>query len=622
LVKGSALSKNKSKKKLPIPVQTPVQNSAITNQEHPQKKLQLFKYYAIIFIVTTLAFLPSLNNGFINWDDGDYVTKNPDIMGFSIHNIAQIFSSTYVANYQPFTMLSYMLDYQFFNLNPTVFHATNLLWHIAASLLVFLVIFNLSGSKFTGLLTALLFAIHPLRVESVAWVAERKDVMSAFFFFLSLLLYIQHLKFSKRIFYNLSAMSFIISLLCKPMAVSLPIILLLIHYFRNINIDKKVILKTIPFFIITILFSLITLFAQNVLSPIGTDTFSVSIINRLCIPFYGLLFYFIKTIIPLHLCSFYPFPEVAETPIIVTIAPFFFAGILTVVFLFRKKISKLLIFGMLFYFFTLLPVLQIIPVGNAMVAERYSYIPCIGLFFPFAAFIHFLLKEKYKNQKNIQYVITTGISILIITFSCISFSRCSVWKDSIALWNDVVNKYPVDDAYYFRGLAYSEKGNYPNALLDFNQAIKKNPQYALAFDARGTVYFSNGQYDNALEDYSEAIRIVPKNAISYANRGSVYSQKGDFENAIRDFSEAINIHPKSAFASYCNRGMAYGHVGKFDLAVSDFSKAIKLNPRYMQVYYYRGVAYSALGENSLAMSDLNTSCKLGFDMACKALSGQ
>jgi tetratricopeptide (TPR) repeat protein len=586
------------------------------------KNNQIIRNLIIISTLTALVFLPSLNNGFTNWDDGEYVVNNPDIMGFNLHNITQIFSSTYVANYQPITMLSYMFDYQFFHLNAMAFHATNLLWHIANSLLVFLLIFYLSGSKFTGLLTALFFAIHPLRVESVAWIAERKDVMSGFFYFLTLLLYLQNLKHPKRLFYFLSILSFTLSLLCKPMSVSLPFILPLISYFKNGKVDKSTILNTVPFFIITFVFSIITLFAQNVLSPVGTDTFSLSILNRLCVPFYGFLFYILKTIIPIHLCSFYPFPQSSEIPTFLIIAPLIVIGLIIIGFVYRKHISKLLIFGILFYFFTLLPVLQIIPVGNAMVAERYSYLPCIGLFFPTAAFLKFLWKEKFQKLKRYRFAISATIVTLIVTFSWQSFSRCTIWKDSVTLWNDVLNKYPVDAAYYFRGLAYSQQGIYLKAIDDFNKALSKNPQYALAFDARGTAWFNVDQYDIAIEDYSVAIRIMPKFASSYANRGTAYSKIGNFQNAIADFSEAIKIYPKGAFASYCNRGMAYGNVGKFDLAINDFSEAMKLNPGYIQAYYYRGLVYQALGKTALASDDMKVACNSGFDMACKALSGR
>jgi Tfp pilus assembly protein PilF len=596
-------------------------NSGTVNpQERLKKSLRIIFCLGIISIISAIVFLPSLNNDFTNWDDDGYVVKNPDIMGLTFHNIAEVFSSTYISNYQPLTMLSYMIDFQLFQLNPMAFHVTNLLWHIANCLLVFMFMYSLSGSNLAGLIAALLFAIHPLRVESVAWIAERKDVMSAFFFLLSLLFYVRYLKTPKRTWYHLGIISFLFSLLCKPMAVSLPFVLLLIYYLKNGRPDKKALLNTIPFFALTAIFSIVTLFAQNVLAPVGTDTFSLSIIHRLCIPFYGILFYIVKTIFPFRLCSFYPFPGDTGNSLEILVSPLVCAGIAAILFYFRPR-SRKLWFGMLFYLFTLIPVLQIIPVGNAMVAERYTYIPSIGIFFLVAWFFQFLLTVKLRARKSLRLTVSAGIGLLVIAFGCLSFMRCSIWKDGLTLWNDVIDEYPVDAAYYFRGLAYSAQGNYPRAIDDYNQAIEKKPDYALALDARGTALFNIGQYDKALEDYSEAIRIIPKNALSYANRGTVYSQKGNFEKAIADYSEAIKIYPKRAFSSYCNRGMAYGKIGDFNRAIEDFSQAIKLNPDYAQLYYYRGLAYSAIGNNGLASDDIKKACALGFDLACRAVSG-
>ena len=261
---------------------------------------------AIIAGTTLIAFLPSLNNGFTNLDDDKYVADNPDIKGVTLHNLSKIFSSSYVGNYQPFSMLTYMAEYSLFTLNPKPYHATNLLLHIVNGCLVVMLIYGLSGSYLTGLLVGLLFAVHPMRVESVAWIAERKDVLSALFYFVSLLFYLRYINKNKRKFYWLCALSFLFSLLSKPMAVSLPVVLLLIDYLNNRKLNKEAILNKIPFFALSAVFCVITLLTQ--LAGSKSQYINFSLFHQVFAPFYGIVFYLLKTAFPVSLCAFYPFP--------------------------------------------------------------------------------------------------------------------------------------------------------------------------------------------------------------------------------------------------------------------------------------------------------------------------
>ena len=580
-------------------------------------------YCGIIAAITFMVFLPSVNNGFANIDDNSYVVDNTDIRSISLHNLEKIFSSKYVDNYQPLTMLTYMVEYHFFQLNPSVYHVTNLLLHIVNCLLIFALIYALSGQYLLSLLVAILFAVHPMRVESVAWIAERKDVLSSLFYFVSLLLYTQYLKKEKARFYYLCAFSLLCSLLSKPMAVSQPFVLLLIDYISNKKLTVKMLLAKVLFIVIAALFASIALFTQKVTLP-SLEYASLSMLQRICIPFYGLVFYVFKTIMPVNLCSYYPFPAASDTAMSFKLfaSPFLVIGTIVAVYYFRAY-SKRLVFGSLFFLITILPVLQIVPIGGAIVAERYTYVPMIGVYFVFATFLAYLIEKKFSKNKIVKAGLIAGLGITLLTFACISRDRCSVWKDGFSLWNDVIAKYPVAIAYIGRGIAYSGNNDFGHALEDFNRAIALHPAPALlsvAYNNRGSAFNSIGDYEHAIEDFDQAISLDSKNSYAFFNRGIAYYYKDNIDRAIEDYSQAIRLNPNYVFA-YGNRGIAYSNKEDYDHAIEDFSRAAKLNPNDAQIYNNRGLAYKAKGENGLALNDLNKACSMGFEIACKALSG-
>jgi Tfp pilus assembly protein PilF len=580
----------------------------------------LFFYCSIIAGITFFAFSPSLQNGFTNWDDEGYVVDNPDIKGCTLHHVAKLFSSIYVNNYQPLTMLSYMAEYRFFQLNPVVYHYTNLLMHIINCLLVFALFYGLSGKQLTGLLVALLFAVHPMRVESVAWIAERKDVLSAFFYFLSLLSYLRFVKKADKKFYGFCLLSLVLSLLSKPIAISQPFVLLLIDYLNNRKIDKKNLLEKVPFFAIAVLFAGITILTQKGAGAGPVPEYSaLSPITRGCAPFYGIVFYVVKSIMPVHLSALYPFPSRLDGNMnLMLLASLFLAVCVSAAIYYNRLRSRKLVFGSMFFLITALPMLQIIRVGDAMVAERYTYIPMLGVYYFFAESFGYVIGEKSLDGKAIKGLLSAMVGILLIVFACITRERCGVWKDSFSLWGDVINKFPCAIAYTHRGLAYSVAHDNDRAIQDYAQAIALDPNYAPAYNDLGIACKDKGDYDRAIEDYTQAIRLYPRYAKAYANRGIAYKNKGDIGRAIEDYSRAIAVDPRFA-ATYNNRGVAYNSQGDHDRAIEDLTQAIKLNPGYAMAYYNRGLGYKAKGDNGRARADFNKACDFGLDIACKHL---
>lgn len=574
-------------------------------RRHPRARLLLC--CGMIVGATCCAFAPSLANGFVPWDDDVYVYNNPDIKAFTLKNLVKIFSSTYVANFQPLTLLSYMADHQFFALNPKAYHATNLLLHVANALLVFALALQLSRCHLTSLVVALLFALHPLRVESVAWIAERKDVLSAFFYLLSLCLYVRHLRDHRRAAYWLSLVALLLSLLSKPMAVTLPLVLLALDYFHQRQWDRKALLDKIPFALLAALFAVATLLTQQ--SGGVQTSVEISRLQRLCTPFYGFIFYLAKTVVPADLCSLYPLPpEISGvTAVLLYTSPLLATGAAALIYRLRARVPALA-FGFLFYLFALLPVLQIVPIGNALVAERYSYLPLLGPTLAVALLCQSLFDRK---------LVLAGLGAAVVLLGIATHQRCAVWKDGLTLWNDAIATYPSAVAYNNRGVFFISQGQFDRAIEDLDQAVSRSSVYFEALDNRGFAHLSRHEFDLAIEDHTEALRLNPNDAVAYNDRAIAYNNKREHVRAIEDLDNAIRLKPTAA--AYANRGVARSAVADYARAINDFDESIRIEPEYRAAYYGRALAFRAVGDQERALRDFKRACALGHQFACRSL---
>jgi tetratricopeptide (TPR) repeat protein len=265
--------------------------------------------------------------------------------------------------------------------------------------------------------------------------------------------------------------------------------------------------------------------------------------------------------------------------------------------------------------------LQIIRAGDAIVAERYTYIPMIGVYYFFVELTGYLIRRKVLDNKVKKGLLLAVVAMPLIVFTFLTRERCGVWNNSLSLWNDVIGKFPCVVAYTHRGLAYSVSRENDLALQDYAQAIMLDPDYAPAYNNRGKAYKDKGEYDRAIENYTQAIRLYPRYAKAYDNRGIAYKNKGENGRAIEDYSKAIAFDPGFA-AAYNNRGVAYNSQGDHDRAIEDFNKAILLNPGYALAYYNRGIAYKSKGDDACAESDFSRACDYGVFIACKHLMYQ
>jgi len=579
-----------------------------------QKKICLS--LAVIAMATFLVYVPALNGGFVNYDDNIYITENPTIKEFSAENLRKIFTTSFTNTYVPLTILSFSLDYHFVQLEPWWYHLNNILLHVINTLLVFWLIYLLIQHFETAVITATLFGIHTLHVESVAWLTERKDVLYTVFFLASLIAYLLFLKKRNIRQYRYSLIFFLISLFSKGQAVTLPLSLLLIDYFSGRKLlDRKVIFEKIPFFALSIVFGIVTicvLFSNNVFDERPDYVFH----HQLIIGSYAFVHYLIKLIFPYHLSALYPLPvKTGETiPVEYWVYPLVVFLLILLVF-YSARYTKKIVFGTCFFIFNIFLMLQILPVGTAFSADRFSYVSSIGFFYLIAVGYKWIGEKKFSYQKYARIILISYIIIL----AALSYNRCHIWKDGFTLWNDVLTKYP-DSTFALnnRGYLKLQNGDIKGAVADFDRAILASPRHAPAYHNRGICRSKMGDYQGAIADYTDAVKLNPNMEGAFLNRGSVRFASGNYDDAIRDYSLAIQLKPDHDDAFYF-RGLAEYQSGRYQNAISDCSSAIILNPRHPRAYYVRGMSKIFLGESESGCLDLYQSHMSGYGGAAKEI---
>ncbi len=592
------MKRKKEMKKVPVEKSNPVRTAEDTQALH----WKTYGVLALILILTGLVYAPVLQNGFVNWDDNVYIKENPLIYNF---NLKAIFSTYVSANYHPLTILVLALEYHFFKLNETGYHAVNLLLHLLNVLLVFHAVLRLSNKTAVAFVACLFFGIHPLHVESVAWAAELKDLLYTFFFLSSYLFYLKYLEHQKAKFYILALLLFLLSLLSKAMAASLPMVLLLTDYFSGRKLNARIWFEKIPFFLLAIGLGLVAVVAQRTAG--ATEMMVFPFQERIVYASYGFINYLYKLIFPWQLSAYYPYPVSPGEKIPVMYYAFLIALILILAaVLYSIRFSKKIIFGVGFFSITVFLVLQLLPVGRVIMADRYSYIPSIGIFYLLGEGFYFLWN---KNQKIIPVAL---VSALAIFFSLKTFSQCGVWKNSITLWSDVINQHQtISIAYNNLSLALKNEKKLDQALEDCSKAILLDKNYSEAYINRGNILRDMNRFDEALNDYNTAITQKPNFEKGYVNRGILFLFTKKYDEALADFNKAIELNSNFAESHY-HQGLVYYNLKRYDEAITGYTKAIKLRPYYAEAYYSRGISEYYSGKNDLACNDLRQASKLGY----------
>jgi protein O-mannosyl-transferase len=654
-------------------------------------------FFALLTALLTFVVLsPCLDNKFTNWDDPGYVKDNPLIKDLTGEGIKNIFSHAVMGNYHPLTIFSYALEYSVARLDPFLFHLDSLLLHVLCTVLVFWFTLLFTKNNIASFVAAMLFGLHPMHMESVAWVAARKDVMFGSFFMASCIAYFYFSTSDKNrpLRYGATILFFIGSILSKPVAVTLPLTLLLIDYLTgrlfqtptsiaaapNNNqqgigkINLKVILEKIPFLLISLGAGIRSVQDQKDFNALNTLGIHFNFIERIALGAYALTTYILKALVPYNLSNFYPYPQQdsGKLPFLYYLYILVPIALVVLVFRFFRK-NRSVIFGSLFFMVNIVLLLQFISVGGAILADRYTYIPYVGLFFIIGTLVArygtpAALKDLGSGNTGgsssvnptISYAVVAGMAIYIAILGYISNERCKVWYDTVSLWRDETAKHPdAPSAFNNLGFEYFNRGNmsmdaatrklyFDSSELLLKEAIRLQPTFFNPYVSLGEVERTLGNFQVAKNYYYTALHLDGKDigdnihnaylglaivyCISGQNERNIFSRYPpetikstpelmkaaqnaalDFDSARICFSEAIRL--KYAFPeAHSNFGNYWDMMGNFDSSLHEYTVSANQNPDMYASYLNRARLYMRHGKMQEALKDFALALEVGADI--------
>lgn len=627
-----------------------------------------FKRYMNLLLPTGIALLTwvfyqtCLNNQLTNWDDPGYIKDNALIKDLSSEGLKNIFTTPIMGNYHPLTILSYAIEYSYVRLEPWLYHLDSLLFHILATILVYVFVNLLTKRPIAAAITALLFGLHPMHVESVAWLAGRKDVVYGFFYMAACIAWIYFVRndgSKKWKWYALGIVLYLCSLLGKPVAVVLPMTLLLIDFFEGRKLNFGLLIEKIPHFAISVGFGIRSIIDQKAFGSLATVDVHFAWYERIALGCYALVTYLWKAVVPVGLSNFYPYPlkEGGSMSMMYYVYPL---GVAVGIFLLWKfaRRNSAVIFGSLFFLVNIILLLQFLPVGGAILADRYTYIAYLGLFFIAGWFISGLF-EPGGNRQLGNIVLATVLAYTLV-LGYLSNERCQVWYDTTSLWRDEIEKEPLraPNAWNNLGFNYFNKFNdavdpaqkkiyYDSAFFLLNRAIELQPTFANPYISIGELERSVGKFAEAKVNYYKAIKFktIDEDANAYlglaiiyaitrnfdssaicfnlalssrpyfpeahSNFGNFYDMVGKPDSALKQYGISIAQNP-DMYAPHLNRGRLLTRLNRVDEALKDFEIALQLSPDNGEVIYARSFCYARKGNKAQAQKDIEKAMSLGF----------
>ena len=592
-------------------------------------------YVLLLCLLAGLIYARLFSSAFISWDDGDVLLHNKDVQRF---DVKAFFTNYYVGNYAPFTMMGFALDWLLFHGNAMAHHAVNLFLHVVNGLLVYRLSRLILKDHAKAVLCALIFCFHPLQVETVAWVSAKNNILYAQFFLWGLIAYSQYCLENSRKYYYWSLLFFVAAVLSKPSAICFPLCIILLDYLLKEKPSiKTVALNKIPFILLALVLGLVTIYTRTE-DKFITGSHAYPIHERIGYAGYALLQYIGKFLVPANLSVIYPYPQNKVLALVLG-----YVMILALVFLcFRlwKAKQGTAWFGILFFIANLLLVLQLLPFGEVLTADRYMYLPLLGLCWALVSFVR--LPEKQLNYISLA---------LLLVLGTLTFFRTSAWKNSISLYTDIIKKYPHSfvalnslgaehmlnknydqslrylnaaiqenteyyKGYYNRGLLYAQTNRMQEAIADFTKAIDLK-QYPKAYVARANAYYTLHDFDKAIADAEVVLKTDPQNVKAIYVLATSYDDLNDLNKALDHYNKAIYLAGDNPLF-YMRRAILHGKMQNMKACLNDLETATTLDPRFAEAYYWKGVAKANLKENPCG--DLKKAADMGFEAAMPALN--